>query len=197
MSGGACNHFWTARGIPYAGPYAAGPESVLYSERWPEGGYVTELDVHLDPAWSAHRGVLAFFYPTTVFQLAATIFERDYVLGTPHPAPHWVALIDAVPGEEALSVHGHRIEDTGWYTFRFVFSDEQGEVRVTFELRERRGGVLTRVELPAKSFAAGFPAADVQEPLLTRDHGSGHIWFIDLPPGLAVPIDEHRVRRGR
>ena len=33
--------------------------------------------------------------------------------------------------------------------------------------------------------------------LPTAEYGSGHVWFFDIALGLQLPIDEHRVRRGR
>jgi hypothetical protein len=205
---GPCNDYWSAQGIPAGAPYAPGPDAVLYSESWPAAGYVSELDVYLDPAWSGTAvGSLGLFlnptpYPASILQLAATIMPRDYQLGTPHPAPHWFASVDAVPGEAALLVEGHRIEEAGWYSFRFIFSDQRGEVRAAFELRDRTGGVLTRVNPLLPEALAGPIRVPFAESLLSADYGSGHLWFFDAPLNPAtfapvpVAIDEHRVRPG-
>ncbi|MEJ2539005.1 MAG: hypothetical protein P8188_03300 [Gemmatimonadota bacterium] len=209
IRGGGCNAYWSALGIPGGAPYAPGPDAALYSGRWPAAGYVSELDVYLDPAWSgAALGTLGLVlqptpYPEAVLQLAATIMPRGYTLGTPHPAPHWFAPVEAVPGEAALSVLGHRIEEAGWYTFRFVFSEVEGTVEAAFELRERNGGVLTRVSpLPAQALN-GPVKVPFTEALATNAYGPGHLWFFDAPLEVAtfapvpVSIDEHRVRPGR
>ena len=58
-------------------------------------------------------------------------------------------------GERALTVADARIEEAGWYTFRFIFSDVAGEVWVDFELAERSGVTLAVVENLAPVDMAG------------------------------------------
>ena len=127
---------------------------------------------------------------------------RDYQLGNPHPAPHWFAPVEAIPGEAALSVLGHRIEEAGWYTFRFVFSEVDGEVEAAFELRGRSGPLLTRVDPLAPEALAGPFKVPFADALPVEAYNVGHLWFFDAPLELAtfgpvpVAIDEHRVRPG-
>lgn len=197
VSAGLCNDFWTsAIGIPFGAPYAPGPELALYSEAWPEAGYVTELDVYLDPAWSltfaGNFGDAGF-----LVQYAATIFPTDYQPGNAHTGPHYFAVVEAVPDEEALTVAGHRIEQAGWYTFRFVFSDVAGEVWVDFELDARSGGTLATIENVAPVELWGPFKFPFSGELPAAEYGSGHVWFFDVAFGLQLPIDEHKVRRGR
>ena len=209
IRGGGCNAYWSALGIPGGAPYAPGHEAALYTGRWPSAGYVSELAIYLDPAWSgAALGSLGLVlqptpYPTAVFQIAATIMPRGYQLGTPHPAPHWFVPVEAVPGEEALTVLEHRVAEAGWYTFRFLFSETDGAVAAAFELRGRRGPVLMRVDdLPAEALV-GPVKVPFAESLSVDDYGMGHLWFFDAPVDPAsfapvpVAIDEHRVRPGR
>lgn len=192
VTGGPCNAFWTSLGVPYGGPYGPGPESSLYSSVWPSGGYVTELDVYLDPAWSAaYSGTFA---PGALIEYGATIFPLEPEPGAAHTGPHY--FVNVAAENDALAVLGHRIIEAGWYTFRFVFDDADGHIRVAFELRERRGGLLVaeviepvRLEGPVK--------VPFEDPLLTSEWGSGHVWFFDIASGLELPIDEHRVRQGR
>ena len=200
-SSGFCNEFWSNQ-LPglFGAPYAPGPELALYSAEWPRAGYVTELDVYLDPSWSGnYSGNFAFAgsSPDKLVQYAATIFPLEYTPGTPHFGPHYFVTVDALDGEEALEVAGHTIREAGWYTFRFVFSDEDGSVRVDFELDDRSGRTLARSESVQPTLLGGpfqFPYPD---PVPAADYGSGHVWFFDIAFGLGLPIDEHRVRRGR
>lgn len=196
VSIGACNAFWSALGVPFGAPYGAGPNQSLYSDSWPVAGYVTDLDVFLDPTWSG-RYAGNFFSPNTIIQYAATIFSTTPDEGPFHTGPHYLVPVDAVPGEEALSIFGHRVTEAGWYTFRFRFSDEEGSVRVDFTLAERRGGTLiTRSSIPPTELAGPVQMPFV-DPLPTSGYGSGHVWFYDVAAGLQLPIDEHRVRLGR
>lgn len=200
VSLGLCNDFWTSAGVPFGAPYGPGPDLALYSEAWPQGGYVTELDIYLDPAWSgAYQGNFAFAgsSPNAVVQYAATVFPTDYQPGDIHPGPHYFVEVLAVEDETALEVAGQRVEEAGWYTFRFVFSDVAGQVWVDFELAERSGGTLAVVENVAPVLLWGPFKVTYGEELPTAEYGSGHAWFFDVASGLALPIDEHRVRRGR
>ncbi|MCL7962298.1 MAG: hypothetical protein M8860_05545 [marine benthic group bacterium] len=193
---GACNAFWSALGVPFGAPYGAGPGQSLYSDSWPVAGYITELDIFLDPTWSgSYTG--NFLSPNTIVQYAATIFSTTPEEGPFHTGPHYFVPVDAVPGQEALSIFGHRVTKPGWYTFRFSFSDEGGSVRVDFTLAERRGGdLITRTALPPIRLAGPVQIPFV-DPLPTSGYGSGHVWFFDVAAGLQLPIDEHRVRLGR
>ncbi|MEX0709541.1 MAG: hypothetical protein WD078_16410 [Woeseia sp.] len=199
---GGCNEFWTGLfGSALAGaPYGPGPELALYSDSWPRAGYVTELDIYLDPAWSeAYSGNFGFTGQSTeaIIQYAATIFPQDHTPGDPHVGPHYFVDVDAAAMNGTLIVAGHEITAAGWYTFRFLFSDEGGNVRVDFELRGTRGGTLARLDSVAPTELGGpfkFPYGDE---VPTSGYGSGHVWFFDIASGLKLPIDEHRVRRGR
>ncbi len=176
--------------MPYSAPSGSGPGP---SSGWPAGGYVTELDVYLDPAWSAeYVGTIA---PGTLIDYGATIYPLEPEPGPFHPAPHYFVGVEAE--ENALAVLGHQITAAGWYTFRFVFGDDDGHVQVAFELRERRGGlVVEEVIEPVRLEGGPFKVPFTQE-LLTSEWGSGHVWFFDIASGLQLPIDEHRIRQGR
>lgn len=193
---GSCNAFWSALGVPFGAPYGAGPGLSLYSDSWPVAGYVTDLDIFLDPTWSG-RYTGNSPSPNTIVQYAATIFSTTPDDGPFHTGPHYFVPVDAVPGEEALSIFGHRVTEAGWYTFKFRFSDEGGSVRVDFTLAERRGGeLITRSSLPPIELAGPVQIPFV-DPLPTSGYGSGHVWFFDVAAGLQLPIDEHKVRPGR
>lgn len=192
VAGGPCNEFWSAMGVPYGGPYGPGPERSLYSSVWPRGGYVTEMDIYLDPAWSAEYS--GTFAPGTLVDYSATIFPLEPEPGAFHTGPHYFVGVEAE--ENALAIQGHRITTAGWYTFRFVFDDVDGHIRVGFELRERRGGLLVEEVIEPVRLDGPVKVPFTQE-LLTSEWGSGHVWFFDIASGLQLPIDEHRVRQGR
>lgn len=206
ISAGGCNDYWSAAGIPGGAPYALGRDDTLpTSDGWPTAGYVESLDIYLDPAWSGRAaGALSLFYPDTVLQLAATVFERDYEVGDVHTGPHWVAPVDVVPGENALSVLDHRIDEAGWYTFRFAFTALDGKVQTAFQLRSDDGQVLIAVEDMEPRALAGPVLVPFEEPLLTDEYAAGYLWFFDapvatgtVPSPVPVAIDEHLVRPGR
>lgn len=197
---GFCNEFWSTLGVAFGAPYGPGPDQVLYSGGWPEAGYVTELDIYLDPAWSgSYQGNFAWAgsSPDSLIQYAATIFPTDPDAEPFHTGPHYFVTVDAVPGEAALTVAGERIEEAGWFTFRFVFSDVAGSVWVDFELDDRNGGNLVAVEGVEPVNLLGPVQVPYLGELPTAEYGSGHAWFFDIAFGLQLPIDEHRVRRGR
>ncbi|MEJ2602935.1 MAG: hypothetical protein P8172_06535 [Gammaproteobacteria bacterium] len=117
--------------------------------------------------------------------------------GDVHTGPHWFVPVDAVPDRAALNVFGATIERAGWYTFRFRFADEEGSVRVDFQLEDRAGNTLTMAEDLAPVELQGPFKVPYAGALPTTGYGSGHVWFFDVAWGLGLPIDEHRVRRGR
>lgn len=193
-SAGRCNDHWGDI-LPRGAPYGPGPEGSLFSDAWPDAGYVTELDVYLRPSWSdAYVGTLS---KNSIIQLGATVFELDYEIPEFHPFPHWVVTVDAVPDQKALAVFDHRIDEASWYTFRFAFSEEDGEVKAAFELRDHLGDLLTRVGALEALELQGSTMVPFEGELPTDEYGSGHIWFMDIASGLQLPIDEHRVSPGR
>lgn len=197
---GLCNDFWSTLGVLFGAPYGPGPEQVLYSGSWPEAGYVTELDIYLDPAWSgSYQGNFAWAgsSPNSIIQYAATVFPTDPDAEPFHTGPHYFVEVEAITDEAALMVAGERIDEAGWYTFRFLFSDVAGDVWVDFELAERKGGTLAVIEGMDPVELLGPAKIPYAKELPTAEYGSGHVWFYDIAGGLKLPIDEHRVRRGR
>lgn len=192
ITAGPCNAFWTGLGVPGGAPYAPGPERSLYSEVWPAAGYVTELDLWLDPAWAdEYTGT---FVPEILVQYAATIFPLDPDADPFHTGPHYFVTVGAAPSGDALQVLGHTVTEAAWYTVGFVFRDEDGHVRGDAELRGRRGPRLAIQEDIPPVELLGPTAVPFTRPLRTAEYGSGHVWFFDVAPGLVLPIDEHRVR---
>jgi hypothetical protein len=196
---GVCNDFWdgifSAPGATLVnGPWAPGPDFGLFSSVWPTGGFVMELDIYLDPSWTVgalEPGTVNFFAPPgAVFTYAASLRE----LGSPADAfgTFYYFAVPVMPNDGKLTVLGHDVTEAGWYTFRHVFSDDGGELAVDFELAERSGGTLFTEPITTEFFS-GAPTSN----LIPTDLGSGYIWFASIAPGLELPIDEHRLRRGR
>jgi hypothetical protein len=192
VAGGTCNEFWSSLGLPYGAPYGPGPELSLSSSVWPSGGYVTELDIYLDPVWGTEYS--GTFAPGTLVEYGATIFPLEPDPGAFHTGPHYFVGVEAE--ENALTVQGHPVTTAGWYTFRFVFDDVDEHIQVAFELRERRGGLLIKEVIEPVRLDGPVKVPFTQE-LLTSEWGSGYVWFFDIAPGLQLPIDEHQVRQGR
>lgn len=200
VSIGACNAFWSSLGVPFGAPYAPGPNLAIASNAWPRAGYVTDLDVFLDPAWSGnYRGNFEFagVPGTTLVQYAVTVLKDDYVLGGVHTGPHYFVDVEAVVGQEALSIAGYTVREAGWFTFRFRFADDNGAVRVDFELLDRTGGSLTGIDDIAPTNLLGPFRTPFTDPVDTADYTTGWVWFFDIALGLALPIDEHMQRPGR
>ncbi|MDZ7769656.1 MAG: hypothetical protein U5K38_11540 [Woeseiaceae bacterium] len=153
---------------------------------------------YLDTAWSeAYSGNFGFTGQSTeaIIQYAATIFPQGRTLGDPHVGPHYFVDVDAAPMNGTLIVAGHEITVAGWYTFRFLFSDEGGNVRVDFELRGTRGGTLARPRICYSDGTSGTLRVPYGDEVPTSGYGSGHVLVLRhrVRPE-AAEIDEHRVR---
>lgn len=162
-----------------SGPYSPGAG---YSTEWPTGGYVQELDIHLDPGWADGTG---FTYVAS-FNLLDGGGLRYFF--TP---------VTRTGG--ALTVGDFEVTDAGWYTFRHVFSSDEGALSARFELTQ--GGRTLMSEPLGTTAFTGEATSDFQ----ASNVGSGYIWFDSYPASFFgtqffqfpdLPIDEHRVRRG-
>lgn len=200
VSSGPCNNFWTSLGVPFGAPYGPGQDLQGAFRAWPGAGYVTDLDVYLDPAWSGNyygnyefAGVPA----STIIQYAATIFEADYLPGELHTGPHYFVDVQAAEGQNALTVGNYTVTEAGWYKFRFRFSDNDGDVQVDFELQDRSGGKLAELANIEPTNLLGPFRTPFTDAVETAGYSSGWVWFFDIASGLALPIDQHRQRPGR
>ncbi len=169
-----CNEFWATHGFSTSGPYSPGAG---YSNDWPTGGYVTDLDIYLDPHGS----------PPTEFVYAVSFALLDEA----PPENLRYLLIPVSASGDALDVVGHEVGEAGWYTFRMRFGSDAGQLSATFELRPRQGPVSFSVPMTMTAFTgqdlALFAASTV---------GTGYVWFVAIADGLQLLIDEHQVRRG-
>jgi hypothetical protein len=169
---GACNEFYTEIFPEGSGPYAPFGD---YSGSWPAGGYVTELDIYLDPEWEVGTG---FTYAVS-FQLLDVEAFADSL--------RYLAVPVTKEGE-ALLVAGNAVREAGWYTFRHVFVDDDGNLSVAFQLSSGEQTLFTEhltTTMLSEEDVSSF------EPTNT---GTGYAWFVSISDGLRLPIDEQRIR---
>lgn len=174
VSYGDCNEYWAEHGFAEgSGPYSPGAG---YAGAFPASGYVMELDVYLDPAWTAEN---PFVYSVS-FQLLDEVYPDNFRY----------LFVPVTNRGGMLEVAGRPVSEAGWYTFRHRFQDEDGHLAVEFELA-RHGKALFTMPASTTTFTAedlsSFDASNV---------GNGYTWFVAIAPDLDLPIDEHRIRRG-
>lgn len=174
VSMGACNAFWQDNGWTASGP--AGNGAGLLNP-FPEGGYVMELDIYLDPSWTAE----------SVFTLAISL----YLLDRPFPYGFRYVMVPVTADEAGLYVAGHSVDDAGWYTFRYRVGSDAGQLALSFELADH-GRALFSMSLTSTAYYG-----DNTSEYAVSNIGNGYFWFVAIADGLDLPIDEHQVRRGR
>lgn len=198
VSNGGCNTFYTNQfGPTYTSGAASGPNPELLSSKFPESGFVQELDIYLNPAYPS--GV-----STTIFNSEGSISptgEEDVVFTYANSVcqvcdlasfqPLYFA-VSVVKDDGDLLVADYKIEEKGWYTFRQVFeSDKEGKLTVEFQLL-KKGRLLHSMPIDA-TFLSGQSTSSFDVASL----GSGYIWFVSVADGLQLPIDENYMRLGR
>jgi hypothetical protein len=171
VENGACNEYWMNNGFQVSGPYA--PFGGGFSESWPQSGFVTELDIYLDPGW---QDGASFNYYVSLRLLSENEF-RYFVL-------------PVAKAGGSLNAAGYEVSEAGWYTFRVKFREVGGQLAVNFQLAQH-GQVLFAKPLTATAFTGEDPASfDVS------DVGTGYSWFDAISGGLQLPIDQHKYRPG-
>lgn len=178
---GECNTFWSEeageQGLPtfqYGAPATQDPE--LWSPTWPSSGFIQDLDIYLDPA---------MFEDGTAFTYAQSLKLQGEM------AFIYFA-IDVVKEAGSLYINEFEVPEAGWYTFSYVFSDNEGKLMIDFELLEKNH-VLYSVAIENRLYAPEVATSD----LWVDDYGSGYIWFVYLQDEVALPIDEQMLRPGK
>lgn len=213
-----CNTLWDTEfsgpplGTLVGAPWAPGPGFAAIGSTWPDGGYSVELDIYLDPndpAYSAAPPLADHWVFTDFFALSGAPeladFYRNAVFnyGVSFEDPAGSSAfnyvnVSVLEGVGGLSVGTPSaptlttVTEAGWYTFRFVFSDDNGALAVSFELDDRTGGTLLSESMTSLFFAPGSSPSDFEAASI----GTGYAWFPSMAEGLALPIDEYRLRRG-
>lgn len=162
-----------------SGPYSGG---VAMSDAWPEGGFVEELDLYLDP--EQHSG-FDYYVPLSLYDVR----EEE---GFP-PSVRYTRVQVTEQGD-ALSVGGHTVEEAGWYTFRHRFTEaEDGSLDLEFELLDADGQ-----QVGSHALDEHFGPSGLEDPApldVPADNvGNAYIWF-HMPHDEVVAIDRYEVRR--
>lgn len=199
-----CNGFY--RGIfgeAFTSAPASGPNPDLSSTRFPESGFVQQVDIYLDPEHPAGNET-AVIGPDGGFAVTGTddvVFNYANslcVLGEDGTCPldafenvdfRYFA-VQVTKENEDLFVAGREVKEAGWYTFRHVFGSDDGALTVDFELVKDGRALFT--ESIESTFLSGEATSDLE----VSDLGSGYVWFVSVADGLELPIDEHRLRPG-
>lgn len=193
--------------IPFFSPAtsapASGPVPNLMSTTWPTGGFVQQVDVYLDPGYPSGTaagpssptfgpsGVTVANTGDVVFMFAASVCLLNADGSCPIPAGLRYFAVPVTRDDGALEVAGESVTEPDWYTFRYRFGDDGGDLSVEFQLiRDDRLVASTAVTETylTSGYTSRFQAAGV---------GSGYLWFPSIADGLELPIDEHTLRRGR
>lgn len=171
--------------------WAPGPQFSALFQPFPEGGYMVELDVYLGPSYEAvgpAEGTYVFEFPTW----KGAVVGYSVSFGTLSNGSFHYLWMPVWEGDGELLVDTHPVTEAGWYAFRFVFQDHDGELAVDFELADRTGQTLFTKSMTS-TFYGGTPVSD----FATSNVATGYAWFTSISPGLVLPIDEYQVRRGR
>lgn len=167
---GPCNEYWANNGFADG----SGPYSPMggFSESWPQSGFVTEIDIYLDPDQN------------TSFTYANSIRHLD-------PVEYRYFTVPVEKDGNTLLVDGHEVDQEGWYTFRFEFTEQDGHVAVDFELTDN--GRILFSEPVTTTYYSGESVWD----LAVADYGTGYTWFVEIADGLELPIDHSKYRPGK
>ena len=175
---GPCNEFYTEIfGEDFrSGPFAA---DTPLAEEWPEGGYVMELDVHLDPDEATtfdHYNAVSLLDVREEEGLVASIRYFQTPVATENGT---------------ITVMGEEIDEPGWHTFRHTFSEgADGGLAVEFTL-ERDGEEVFAAPIEETGEMDAEPGSPTSEFEVTNV-GSGYIW-LHVPEGTEIAIDRYRV----
>jgi hypothetical protein len=171
VSNGPCNDHWMNNGWPVSAPYAPFGG---YSESFPQSGFVSELDIYLDPSWGEGSG---FNYYVSMRMLDDGSFRY--------------LLFPVEISNGTLMVAGNEASEAGWYTFRVKFRERDGYLAVNFELAQR-GRLLFSQAVTSTAFYGDDPAT-----YEVNNVGTGYSWFDSISEGLELPIDQHKYRPGK
>lgn len=197
---GECNKHWNKEFKDFfLDGFTSAPAThfAFHSTYFPESGYIQQLDIYVDPDYNYSTGNerptllhlfgiedenVVFSYANAVRIIGETEEEDEF--------PYFAILV--LKDEYGnLKIGDYQIERAGWYTFRHVFGSDDGSLAVDFELLQN--GRLLYSESIDNSFLFGIPTSSLE----TDDLGSAHIWFPNIADGVELPIDQHRLRRGK
>lgn len=94
--------------------------------------------------------------------------------------------------EGDLYINDYRIPEEGWYTFSFIFSDDEGNLNLDFQLLQNNQLVYS---FPIENTL--FEPTSPTESFNVHEFGSGYLWFAYLQEGVSLPIDEQFLHPGK
>lgn len=179
---GECNTTWQPAFPDGSAPATLDPS--LFSQTWPESGFIHELDIYLDPS---------SFEAGTGFDLFFGLYYDYY----DYPFDYYD--INVVKENGNLLVNGeYAVADAGWYTFKQSYDKEaDGTLTADFELQSNHKTVYTSA-LETTVMGKLTSSFNIEE-IYADGHviGSGYLWFPYIAPGVELAIDEYRLRPGK
>ena len=191
---GECNEFWDARLPGLTSAPATTLEPGLLSTKFPESGYVQQLDIYLDPEYDTGNEGFTFLDvaeidgENVVFSFANTVGNQNQNILEAEFAYFTTLVLKDEHGN--LNIGDFQVDEAGWHTFRHVFGSEDGSLTVDFELLQN--GQLLYTESIDTSLL-GVPTSSLD----THELGSAYLWFSTIADGVELPIDQHRLRPGK
>ena len=178
---GVCNAFWESAGFP-DGSAPATLDPALFSQVWPESGFVHQLDIYLDPA---------DFDAGNAFDLFLGLYYTKY----DYPFDYYAINVSKEDG--SLIVNGeYEVSEAGWYTFKqFYDKTEDGVLTAEFELQNNHHTVYTTA---LQTTVMGNTELNIDD-IYAEGYilGSGYMWFPYIAPGVELAIDEYQLRPGK
>lgn len=198
VSNGQCNEFYSNQFFPsYTSGPASGPNPELLSSKFPDSGFIQELDIYLDPEYESGistpifdpEGSISITGDENVVFTYANSVCLDCDLASFQPA---YFAISVVKEDGNLLVDSYKVQEAGWYTFRQLFaSNAEGKLTVEFQLLKNGSPLHTKSIDTA--FLSGLPTNSFD----TDSIGNGYTWIVSIADNLKLPIDEHRMRPGK
>lgn len=167
---GQCNEFWS--GLI---PDGSGPASSFrpLNESFPDGGYVSSLNIYLDPTWDEGAG---FGYADAFQDLDAEFPNFRYLF------------VPVARTETGLFVGEFQVTEAGWYTFSTVYSGKGKRLSADF--------VLSRHDWPlySQSHDVTLLSEETVDSFNIDNTSNAYIWFVYISQGLDLAIDEEQMR---
>lgn len=164
------------------------------SNQWPNGGWVAETDIYLDPSWPVGTG-FDFSVASASAQLedGDVVHDRDHIFHVSKDVSTGDLLVGASNNssfspQQDLENEAHvEITEAGWYTFRHVFRNDGGRLAVDVELVQN-GQVL---------FSKTQPGGSDQD-IPSEVGGNYYTWFVFVTDNFdseVLAADAHQLRR--
>lgn len=178
---GACNTFWTGAGFP-DGSAPATLDPSLFSQVWPDSGFIHQLDIYLDPSDFEEGNAFSLF-----FGLYYDFYD--------YPFDYYAINVSKDGG--SLVINGDfEVADAGWYTFKQSYNQTtEGDLTAEFVLQKNHHTVyMTELE----TTVMGNTDLNINKIHANGDViGSGYMWFPFIAPGVELAIDEYQLRPGK